>query len=132
MIINLQRQLFNSLIPRFYSTKLHNSSFAFSKNWSDEHRREFIDSFLIYNEFISKSEEEQFMNEVEPHLKRHIYEKDHWDDVSLRFIVGRINPFTFRQYKAFEKQSENISTKPTLKLSIGLRTPVLIKKVCKC
>ena len=82
MIINLQRQLFNSLIPRFYSTKLHNSSFAFSKNWSDEHRREFIDSFLIYNEFISKSEEEQFMNEVEPHLKRHIYEKDHWDNVS--------------------------------------------------
>ena len=48
--------------------------------------REFINSFLIYNDFISKSEEEQFMSEVEPHLKRHIYEKDHWDDVSLLFI----------------------------------------------
>ena len=82
MIINLQKQLFKSLIPRFYITKLYNSSFAFSKNWSDEHRKEFIDSFLIYNEFITKSEEEQFMSEVEPHLKRHIYEKDHWDDVS--------------------------------------------------
>ena len=35
----------------------------------------------------------------------------------------------FRQYKASEKRSENISTKPTPKLSTGLRTPVLIKKV---
>jgi len=47
--------------------------------------REFINSFLIYNDFISKSEEEQFMSEVEPHLKRHIYEKDHWDDAIQGF-----------------------------------------------
>ena len=33
------------------------------------------------------------MCEVEPHLKRHIYEKDHWDDVSFKFygICRRTN-----------------------------------------
>ena len=133
MIINVQRQLIKSLTPRFYSTKLHNSSFAFSNNWSDDNRREFISSFLIYNEFITTIEEEQFMSEVEPHLKRHIYEKDHWDDVSFRFynIEPLIQDLSFRQYKASEKQRENTSTKPTLRLLTGLRTQVLIKKVFK-
>ena len=133
MIINVQRQLIKSLIPRFYSSKLQNSSFAFSNNWSDDNRREFIGSFLIYNEFITTIEEEQFMSEVEPHLKRHIYEKDHWDDVSFRFynIEPLIQDLSFRQYKASEKQRENTSTKPTLRLLTGLRTQVLIKKVFK-
>ena len=117
MIINLQRQLIKSLIPRFYSSKLQNSSFAFSNNWSDDHRREFISSFIIYNEFITTLEEEQFMCEVEPHLKRHIYEKDHWDDVSFRFYgIELIQDLTFRQYKASEKLRENTSTKPTPRL----------------
>ena len=133
MIINVQRQLIKSLIPRFYSSKLQSSSFAFSNNWSDDNRREFIGSFLIYNEFITTLEEEQFMSEVEPHLKRHIYEKDHWDDVSFRFynIEPLIQDLSFRQYKASEKQRENTSTKPTLRLLTGLRTQVLIKKVFK-
>ena len=91
MIIKLQRHLLKCLIPRFSSTNVHNSSFAFTNNWSDDKRREFINSFLIYNDFISKSEEEQFMSEVEPHLKRHIYEKDHWDDVSLLIIFTKSN-----------------------------------------
>ena len=43
----------------------------------------FAKSFQIFDDFITESEESSFISEMEPHLKRHIYEKDHWDDVSL-------------------------------------------------
>ena len=35
---------------------------------------------LIYNEFITKQEEEQFMSMVEPHLKCYIYAPRHGHD----------------------------------------------------
>lgn len=44
-------------------------------------RAEFQNSFLIFDDFISVEEEQSLFNEVEPHLKRQTYEKDHWDDV---------------------------------------------------
>ena len=43
-------------------------------------------SFRLYPDFISLEEEENLMKEVEPHLKRQVYEKDHWDEV--RFYWG--------------------------------------------
>jgi hypothetical protein len=39
-------------------------------------------SFFLINEFVSAAEEESLFKEVEPHLKRQVYEKDHWDEVS--------------------------------------------------
>ena len=38
-------------------------------------------SFRLHPNFITPEEEENLMKEVEPHLKRQVYEKDHWDDV---------------------------------------------------
>ena len=114
LLIHRQRQLLKS-IPRLYSTNLYNSNFSFSNNWSEDNKKEFIDSFLIYNDFITKQEEEQFMSEVEPHLKRHIYEKDHWDDVSVNISCPTLQYGIFRQYKDLEKQKGNILTSQTQK-----------------
>ena len=59
----------------------------FHPGWSDELQEKFAKSFLIYDDFICESEETKFMSEMEPHLKRHVYEKDHWDDVSVNFRI---------------------------------------------
>jgi len=45
----------------------------------------FAKSFQIFDDFITESEESSFISEMEPHLKRHIYEKDHWDDAIQGF-----------------------------------------------
>ena len=34
----------------------------------------------MLQDFITLEEEESFVKEMDPHLKRHIYEKDHWDE----------------------------------------------------
>ena len=41
-----------------------------------------LQDMLIYNDFITKEEEESLFNEVEPYLKRMRYEYSHWDNVS--------------------------------------------------
>ena len=41
----------------------------------------FRDSFIVYPEFITSVEESNIVMEVDPHLTRQVYEKDHWDDV---------------------------------------------------
>ena len=47
--------------------------------------KSFCDSFILKRDFITEIEEQNLVTEVEPHLKRQVYEKDHWDDV--RFIL---------------------------------------------
>ena len=45
-------------------------------------------NIAVYQNFITEEEEKALFDEVEPHLKRLRYEKDHWDDVrrlSLKF-----------------------------------------------
>ena len=41
---------------------------------------QFTSSFLVMEEVVTEEEEQSFMEEMEGHLKRHVYEKDHWDD----------------------------------------------------
>lgn len=38
-------------------------------------------NIAVYQDFITEEEEHSLFDEVEPHLKRLRYEKDHWDDV---------------------------------------------------
>lgn len=37
---------------------------------------------LVYEDFLTESEEKTLLDEIEPYLKRLRYEFDHWDDVS--------------------------------------------------
>jgi alkylated DNA repair protein alkB family protein 7 len=37
-------------------------------------------SCSVWNDFISEDEEKSLLQEIEPHMKRLKYEKDHWDD----------------------------------------------------
>jgi alkylated DNA repair protein alkB family protein 7 len=39
-----------------------------------------IETCIVKSEFISKEEECQLLDEVEPHMKRLRYEQSHWDD----------------------------------------------------
>ena len=56
---------------------------------SDEHIKNVIQQdMLIYNDFLSKEEEESLLKEVEPYLKRMRYEYNHWDNVSS-FCPGK-------------------------------------------
>merc|ERR1712098_74521 len=50
--------------------------------------------------FITDQEEENFMSEIEPHLKRQIYEKDHWDDA--------IQGFRETERKNFNKNNSSV------------------------
>nr|ACO10554.1 Alkylated DNA repair protein alkB homolog 7 precursor [Caligus rogercresseyi] len=45
----------------------------------------FSSSFTLIPDFISPDEEKQLFREVEPVLKRLVFEKDHWDDAILHF-----------------------------------------------
>ena len=38
-------------------------------------------NIAVYQDFVTEEEENSLFDEVEPHLKRLRYEKDHWDDV---------------------------------------------------
>lgn len=37
---------------------------------------------IVYEDFITKEEEQSLLNEIEPYMKRLKYEYDHWDNVS--------------------------------------------------
>ena len=43
----------------------------------------FFSSFTLHQDFITQVEESNLVTEVDPHLKRQVYEKDHWDDVRV-------------------------------------------------
>ena len=47
--------------------------------------RQVTSSFRLIKDFVSTTEEESLFKEVEPHLKRQVYEKDHWDEVNESF-----------------------------------------------
>jgi len=38
-------------------------------------------TMVVYSDFISESEEQELLKEIEPYMKRLRYERDHWDNV---------------------------------------------------
>jgi len=51
-----------------------------------------LDACPVILNFITEKEEANLLAEIEPHMKRLPYEKDHWDDVdSYLQITPRIN-----------------------------------------
>ena len=56
--------------------------YKFCGNFPAERRAGFMASFRLQLDFVSRAEEEPFVSEMEPHLTRHKYERDHWDNVS--------------------------------------------------
>lgn len=73
-------KLIRNVLSRHFSDQKY-PHFFFHPGFSQDNKEKFADSFLIYENFVTEKEEESFMKEMEPHLKRHVYEKDHWDDV---------------------------------------------------
>lgn len=65
-----------------------------SPKWLDASDRnafsDLIDSFIVYNDFITEDEERSLMNELNPYMRRLRYERDHWDDVSAHGFVAFI------------------------------------------
>ena len=91
----LKRSTFVPL-PRVYSTENDTSGeictvqptptkFNFSPNFPAHLEGPFSSSFLIYNNFVTQEEEDNLMLEFEKHFKRHLYEKDHWDNAIAKF-----------------------------------------------
>ena len=52
-----------------------------SQEQKQTHADGFYNSFHLYEDFISPIEESNLVTEVQPHLERQVYEKDHWDEV---------------------------------------------------
>lgn len=48
---------------------------------SPEAVKHFVASFKLADNFVAPDEEESLVDEVEPHLRRQVYQKDHWDEV---------------------------------------------------
>jgi len=84
MIIRLAASLVKGFGKRFYC-KDSNQNYHFHPSFDPQHVEPFKESFLIYENLLTEDEEANFMTEMEPHLKRHIYEKDHWDDAIQGF-----------------------------------------------
>ena len=57
------------------------SRFRFSAEFDPSLAAKFRASFLVHEDFVTAEEEAALMAEVEPHLGRLVYEKDHWDEV---------------------------------------------------
>ena len=49
--------------------------YSFLSEFSEEDQLSFLQSFLVLEDVVTEDEEVSFMKEMEPHLKRHIYEK---------------------------------------------------------
>ncbi len=54
---------------------------VFHPGLRDEWREKFAQSFAVTEDFVSEEEEAGLAKEVEPHLRRQVYQQDHWDDV---------------------------------------------------
>lgn len=57
----------------------HNIEFV--GDWPTNDKKAFTSDMLLMESFITSTEEESLLKEVEPYLKRLRYEFDHWDDV---------------------------------------------------
>jgi hypothetical protein len=55
---------------------------AFCAAFPAQRRAAFLASFRLRPAFVTATEEAEFLREMEPHLVRHKYERDHWDNVS--------------------------------------------------
>jgi len=55
----------------------------FHKNFDPDLQRKVVSSMVVFDDFVSKEEEESIFAEVQPYMKRLRYEFDHWDDVSI-------------------------------------------------
>ena len=53
--------------------------------WNESILQNLETSFRVIPNFITENEEKLMIKEVEPHLKRLIYEKDHWDEAIVKF-----------------------------------------------
>ena len=63
------------------SVKAPTDKFRFSSGFESALAAKFSSSFLVHENFVTEEEEAALMSEVEPHLGRLVYEKDHWDEV---------------------------------------------------
>ncbi len=60
----------------------------FHPGLSPSWREKFLSSFRVMEDFVTEAEEAAIIKEVEPHLGRMFYEKDHWDEVRIPSIVA--------------------------------------------
>ena len=71
-------------------------------------------SFKIIPDFINEEEELSLVKEVEPHLKRLVYEKDHWDEAIIGFRETEKKHWNKMNEKLIEKLRLN-AFKPDVK-----------------
>lgn len=57
------------------------------ENAVDIKRQQFDSSFTIVPDVVSVDEELRLINEIEKSLKRLRYQHDHWDDVSIFYLL---------------------------------------------
>ncbi|XP_061192040.1 alpha-ketoglutarate-dependent dioxygenase alkB homolog 7, mitochondrial-like [Saccostrea echinata] len=116
----LQRNvlLFKHDIPRFISNTVQTVDekpawidVSESSTYSD-----LIDSFVVYNDFISEEEECSLMNELDPYMRRLRYERDHWDDA----IHG---------YRETERRQWNAENSSILKRVSDIAFPPTVSKL---
>ncbi len=69
---------------RFASTAA-DSLYHFHAGFDPALASKFSSSFVVRADFVSAEEERALMAEVEPHLKRQVYERDHWDEAIAVF-----------------------------------------------
>jgi hypothetical protein len=80
----------SSTVPRDTATTTRsaaeNNYFDFCGKFPADRRQSFLSGFSLHADFVNEEEETEFIREVDPHLRRHKYETDHWDNVSSRTV----------------------------------------------
>jgi hypothetical protein len=64
------------------------SNFEFKGQWPEHEQKQFLNDMRVLDNFLTTDEEEEFLKEIEPYLKRMRYEFDHWDDVSQAIVAA--------------------------------------------
>lgn len=99
MIPKLLSLMPKRVLSRSYCS-FNQSNLFFHPGFDPGNVDKFAKSFLLFENIVTENEEEIFMKEMEPHLKRHLYEKDHWDDA--------IQGFRETERKFFNKENSQI------------------------
>lgn len=92
MLKFLRKNIPQLLKIRFYTknaieNKTSPNYIEFCGNWVLVDKNNFLNDMIVEENFLSEKEEMQLFNEVEPYMKRLLYEFDHWDDVCMTTCV---------------------------------------------
>lgn len=62
-------------------------TFEFNSESAENNKKLVVENLSVINDFLSQTEEQSLVNEIEPYMKRLRYQYDHWDHVGVLIVI---------------------------------------------